>query len=198
MPPTAKLKLANHGHFLAEYLRQSRKFIQTDLVIRCSDGDVKMHKIVLAARTVSTSLIKTLKGNVDDETIYVLIPEAKKKSVENLVQLLYTAKVDHLSEDDIKDLNAVSNLLKLDSLSLSVVEGNPIEGTSSTSEGQLSIELIEKKRPIKAVKEIPPEDEDSNSIRRSKRSKIKNKLLSAYETPLKGTPMVEDAILKGN
>ena len=56
----AKLKLATFGHFLVEELKSGGSCAK-DLIIRCKDGDVLLHKVLVAS--LSKSLFKILKQN---------------------------------------------------------------------------------------------------------------------------------------
>ena len=122
------------------------------------------------------------------------------------MSLLYTGRTENISVKEIEELNVVSDLLKISSLTLSRVEtSNASIGDLSDveSDQKLSIEVIEqqqRKRPSKANRQafLKEEDESSatNLIRRSKRAKIKNKKLNDFETPLKATS-TDESQLKG-
>lgn len=183
MPAKARLKLSAKGLF-TDFLKTSRDTIPTDMVIRCCDGDVTLHKVVLAARLNSVPLLKTLKQNLEDDVIWVILPDVHKANVDHLIQLLYGNKLEGLVEKDINELNSVSNLLKISSLSLRVVEKD--EATVDPKP-RLKIEKIEKveKKKAKAPVSAQSEEEDDGSVRRSKRAKLKNKTLDDFETHLK-------------
>lgn len=194
MPSTARLKLSAPGLF-TDYLKTSRDTLSTDMVIRCCDGDVHLHKVVLAARLNSIPLLKTMKQNVEDDVMLMMLPDTQKSSVDHLIQLLYGNKVDGLVEKDINELNSVSNLLRISSLSLRVVEKDE---SSESPKSKLRIEKILKVEKKKAKVSRPPpasqsDDEDDSSVRRSKRAKVKNKTLDDFETPLRAGDPVEVA-----
>lgn len=186
MPGTAKLKASNHGQHLADYLKHSLESVATDLVIKCSDGAVNLHKVVLAARLVSPAFIRSLKANVEDDVVQILIPEATKASLEHLVQLLYFSRTEPLVQEDVKGLNEISDLLKISSLSLNVEEDPEFipEEFKEPPCNQVSVQIVERK---KATRKLPASilQEDPNSIRRSKRAKVKTKKLDDFETALK-------------
>ena len=91
--PSSKVKLFSHGKFLAEHLKDGCKDVKTDLLIQCIDGNVHLHKVILGAKMVSSSLLRALKSSsVEDETLTIIIPEVKREFVQHLRNLLYTGK----------------------------------------------------------------------------------------------------------
>ena len=91
--PSSKVKLFSHGKFLAEHLKDGCKDLKTDLLIQCIDGNVHLHKVILGAKMVSSSLLRALKSSsVEDETLTIIIPEVKREFVQHLRNLLYTGK----------------------------------------------------------------------------------------------------------
>jgi hypothetical protein len=165
--PSSKLKLFSHGKFLAEHLKNGCKDVKTDLLIQCIDGNVHLHKVILGAKMVSSSLLRALKSSsVENETLTIIIPEVKRKFVQHLRNLLYTGETEEISEKEIKELNEVSDLLKISSLTLSLVERTDVK-TEEPQRNELSIEVVEppRKRIVK-VKQPTFLEEDSNLIRR--------------------------------
>ena len=91
--PSSRVKLFSHGKFLAEHLKDGCKDVKTDLLIQCIDGNVHLHKVILGAKMVSSSLLRALKSSsVEDETLTIIIPEVKREFVQHLRNLLYTGK----------------------------------------------------------------------------------------------------------
>ena len=116
---------------------------------------------------VSSSLLRALKSSsVEDETLTIIIPEVKREFVQHIRNLLYTGETEEISEKEIKELNEVSDLLKISSLTLSLVERTDVK-TEEPQRNELSIEVVEPPRK-KLVKVKQPTflEEDSNLIRR--------------------------------
>ena len=116
---------------------------------------------------VSSSLLRALKSSsVEDETLTIIIPEVKREFVQHLRNLLYTGETEEISENEIKELNVVSDLLKISSLSLSLVERTDVK-IEEPQRNELSIAVVEPPRK-KLVKVKQPTflEEDSNLIRR--------------------------------
>ena len=91
--PSSKVKLFSHGKFLAEHLKDGCKDVKTDLLIQCIDGNVHLHKVILGAKMVSSSLLRALKSrSAEDEILTIIIPEVKREFVQHLRNLLYTGK----------------------------------------------------------------------------------------------------------
>mgnify|MGYP001382354201 FL=1 len=116
---------------------------------------------------VSSSLLRALKSSsVEDETLTIIIPEVKREFVQHLRNLLYTGETEEISENDIKELKEVSDLLKISSLSLSLVERTDVK-IEEHQRNELSIEVVEPPRKrIFKVKQPTFLEEDSNLIRR--------------------------------
>ena len=194
MAPT-KVKLSSHGKFLIEHLKNGSKTLNTDLMIRCQDGDVGLHRVIIGATTTSLPFMRCLKSNVEDDELIIIMPEVRRVYVEHIRNLLYTGQTETISQNEIEELNAVINLLKIRNLPFSLVEGTEVIADNETESSRLTIEVIEptRKRPLKVQQPII--EEDPSLIRRSKRPKVKNKNLSDFETPLKG---VDENESKGN
>lgn len=174
--PSAKLSVSNHGHFLVQELENSS--FPKDLRIVCLDGNVDMHKVLLAPMLVSSALLKAIKQNNEDDVIQILLPDTTKCLVERLAQLLYTGcTASFRGEQDIGDLKSLSNILNIDKLSLSVQRTNVDE--KDNTPGDLQIEIIERKKLPRRPIAIAPEDA---GIRRSKRPRFKAKKLEDFET----------------
>lgn len=171
----ANLKLSSPGHFLTEGLEDCLTSIPSDLVIQCCDGKVFLHKVILAPRLVSQAFVKVLKAHFEDDLVHILIPDAFKSQVEHLVQLLYCGKTfTSVSEEDLEGLKTLAQLLKIGSLELTTMLKDA--DTEHAEVPELSIAYFDKKKPAK--KTLPFEDlEESLSLRRSKRPKIRNKRL---------------------
>ena len=116
--PTAKVKLSNHGSYLSEHLKNGSDGMKTDLVIRCSDGDFHLHRVVLAASLHSLAYLRALKTTEDEENQIIVIPDAKKSYINHLMSLLYTGRTENISAEEIDEINVVSDLLKISSLTL--------------------------------------------------------------------------------
>ena len=173
--PTAKLRVTNHGSFLAEELENCA--IPKDLRIVCADGDVRLHKIVFCA-VASPTLLKVIKQNKEDDVIQILVPDASTCQVERLAHLLYTGQANCNGEEDFEDLKSLFHVLKVNTLSISLHENvDKIDEIENQPAGELQIEVIERKRITK-----PPIVIDDVGIRRSKRPKIKAKRLEDFET----------------
>ena len=95
---------------------------------------------------VSSSLLRALKSSsVEDEILTIIIPEVKREFVEHLRNLLYTGETEEISENEIKELNEVSDLLKINSLTLSLVERTDVK-IEEPQRNELSIEVVEPPR----------------------------------------------------
>ena len=183
--------------------------MKTDLVIRCSDGDFHLHKVVLAANLHSLAYLRALKTTQDEDNQIILIPDVKKSYINHLMSLLYTGRTENISAEEIDEINVVSDLLKISSLTLSRVQpDSSISDLSDVeSDQKLTIEVIEEqktKRPASKknlVKSqaafLKEESSAANLIRRSKRAKIKNKQLNDFETPLFKAISTDENQLKG-
>ena len=108
---SSKVKLFSHGKFLAEHLKDGCKDVKTDLQIQCIDGNVHLHKVILGAKMVSSSLLRALKSSsVEDETLTIIIPEVKREFVQHLRNLLYTGKVIiHKSRAGVSQIYSLIN-----------------------------------------------------------------------------------------
>ena len=125
------------------------------------------------------------------------------------MSLLYTGRTENISAKEIDEINVVSDLLKISSLTLSRVQpDSSISDLSDVeSDQKLTIEVIEEqktKRPASKknlVKSqaafLKEESSAANLIRRSKRAKIKNKQLNDFETPLFKAISTDENQLKG-
>ena len=125
------------------------------------------------------------------------------------MSLLYTGRTENISAEEIDEINVVSDLLKISSLTLSRVQpDSSISDLSDVeSDQKLTIEVIEEqktKRPASKknlVKSqaafLKEESSAANLIRRSKRAKIKNKQLNDFETPLFKAISTDENQLKG-
>ena len=178
----AKLKLANFGHFLVEELKSGGSCAK-DLIIRCKDGDVLLHKILVAS--LSTSLFKTLKQNCQDEVVQLILPDASKAHACMLVDILYSGQASGIKKEDVDEIQALANLLKFKSASFSLSVSTE-ECKSSSYPMDLQIEMIERKRKEKPSPSvvIPNDDNvvDTANVRRSRRPRIKAKKLDGFET----------------
>ena len=151
----AKIKLANFGHFLVEELKSGGSCAK-DLIIRCKDGDVLLHKVLVAS--LSTSLFKILKQNSEDEVIQVILPDASKFHASMLVQILYTGEASGIKKEDVDEIKSLANLLKFKSASFSL-SVNTEESKSVSYRMDLQIEMIERKRKEKPSVVIPNVDD---------------------------------------
>ena len=182
----AKLRLCNYRCFILEEIVSGRH--PEDLMIRCRDGDVLLHKPLIALLT-SSPLYKAIKQNTQDETIQIIVPSVSILHAQYLVQILYTGQVSGLTEEDVVEVKSLANLFKLKSaFSLSVTDeksekDNTALSKATTTPTELQIEMIERKRKDKPVMHIDGvEADDSSGIRRSKRPRVKTKMLDGYET----------------
>ena len=112
MAPT-KVKLSSHGKFLIEHLKNGSKNLNTDLMIRCQDGDVSLHRVIIGATTTSLPFMRCLKSNVEDNELMIIMPEVRRVYVEHIRNLLYTGQTETISQNEIEELKAVINLLKI-------------------------------------------------------------------------------------
>ena len=184
--PSTKIKISSYGSFLIQHLKNGSKNLKTDLVIRCDDGDIHLHKVIIGAGTVSSAFLRSLKSNVEDDVLVIIMPEVRRKIVEHLRNLLYTGQTETIPQIEIEELNVVLDLLKISSLALNLVESTNVVAENEAESSRLTMEIIEqpRKRPLKVHQ--PTIEEDSSLVRRSKRPKVKNKNLNDFETPLKG------------
>ena len=141
----------------------------------CLDGDFMLHKIVFCA-VASTTLLKAMKQNKEDDVIQILVPDAPRSQVEKLVQLLYTGQASCRSEEELNDLKSLSNLLKVSTLSISLHQN---VGEIENQPGELQVEVIERKKIAKPPAVTAPDDV---GVRRSNRPKFKAKRLQDFET----------------
>ena len=80
---------------------------------------------------------------------------------------LYTGETEEISENEIKELNEVSDLLKINSLALSLVERTNLKIHEEPQNNELSIEVVEPPRKtVVKVKQPIFLEEDPNLIRR--------------------------------
>ena len=180
MPILTNLLLVNHGYSLASSLKIFLETIPTDLEILCSDGIVKCHKVIFASQCQSQSLIKVLASN-PEETAQIVLPDISSVVIIQIIQLLYTGRLN--SEVEIDDIDDLTRTLQLNKFELTPND----DEIHDTSELKLEVKEIEKKKRVKASKtnvEIS-EDQFSEGPRRSKRPKLKTKHLKDFETPYK-------------
>ena len=187
----AKLKLATFGHFLVEELKSGGSCAK-DLIIRCKDGDVLLHKVLVAS--LSTSLFKILKQNSEDEVIQVILPDASKFHASMLVQILYTGEASGIKKEDVDEIKSLANLLKFKSASFSL-SVNTEESKSVSYRMDLQIEMIERKRKEKPSVVIP--NVETADVRRSRRPKFKAKKLDGFETKILRAKSEQTTIHKG-
>ena len=190
----AKLKLATFGHFLVEELKSGGSCAK-DLIIRCKDGDVLLHKVLVAS--LSKSLFKILKQNSEDEVIQVILPDTSKFHASMLVQILYTGEASGIKKEDVDEIKSLANLLKFKSASFSL-SVNTEESKSVSYRMDLQIEMIERKRKEKPSVVIPNVDDvETANVRRSRRPKFKAKKLDGFETKILRAKSEQTTIHKG-
>ena len=180
MPTLTNLSLVNHGYSLANSLKIFLETIPTDLEILCSDGKLKCHKVIFVSQCKNQSLVKALASN-PEETAQIVLPDVSSVLLQEIIQLLYTGKLN--SQVEINEIDNLTRILQLKKFNLTPDD----DEIQDTSEFKLEVREIEKKKRVKASKtdvEIR-EDQVSEGPRRSKRPKLKTKHLKDFETPYK-------------
>jgi hypothetical protein len=191
-----KLKLSNYGVILAENVSETLTSLKSDLMLDCFDGQVGLHRVILAPHLSSFSgLLKALKSNHmecgADETVHILLPDVSKNQAENLVKLLYSGSTDPISKCKIEELQNLTQLLKMNALPVSTVISSD-KNLESFPRPELTavVQVVQPKKQQRAAQiqplNVENEAEISSIVRRSKRPKIKNKRLDDFETPNKG------------
>lgn len=95
---------------IAKLCKDSGRF--TDVVIECSDGIIRAHRIVLASSSPFLSqTFKDLPQGLNEYTI--IIPNIKKAIVEILVDFLYTGQMT-LARSNTWDLQQLVQILQID------------------------------------------------------------------------------------
>ena len=188
----SKLKLENHGQFLAGHLSDCYESYQKKYVaLVCEDGVVSIGKDILASQITSKTFVRTMKSNNEDEELIIIIPDVTASCMQHLVKLLYTGTTGQLSETNIDGIKTASELLKFDTLNLTVVEEVIAKSDFYVDDNlSLTIESVEakskkRKKPPNETDKQEEEEESSDVVRRSARYRHKNSKLEEYDTSYK-------------
>lgn len=167
-----KLKLPNHGVFLAQELTNSS--CPKDLRLICKDGEeVLTHKVLFAPLLVSQMLFKAIKQNTED-IIQIMLPDIQVATLKSFVRLLYTGQVDNVTGEDLKSLSDIVLLHQFKPSWEKVhKDGSP---------GSLQVQVNERKKVKRPI--VCEETDNPGFIRRSKREKFTAKKLLDFETPM--------------